>query len=252
MSLASKNFARLAWPALYRKYSSWPLGNGNTIPTYYLRTLCLKPEHGKALRSLAIDAQPPIGASGLEDEDLYELLLGDAMTMALFQWRARNFWLGGYPGGEDVHEKLVRSLVIGLDEGIMALVLLMCPNITELDISMPEKFETSVLGLMLLLVTLSDGDLGPLPDDPIAYEPPPAAYFTSQMFGAAWPDKIWQQPLALRQLQELTLRNGDIDISWELLRGVSPFLACRRQGYMACEAHLRRNGPHAAGQSARS
>lgn len=94
VSLASKNFALSAWPALYRAYSSWPLGNRDTIPTYYLRTLCLKPEYGKALRSLAIDAQPPTGASGLDNEDLYELLLGDAMTMALFQWRARNFWLG--------------------------------------------------------------------------------------------------------------------------------------------------------------
>lgn len=181
---------------------------------------CLKPEYGKAIHSLAIDAQPPTGASGLDHEDSFDLLLGDAMTMALFQWRARSFWLGGYMGGEEVHDKLVRSLAIGLDEGIMALVLLMCPNITELDISMPENFETSVLGLMLLLVTLSDGGPGLLPANPNAYESPPATYVMLQIFGTPWPDRIWQQPLVLRQLKELTLRNGDMDISSETLRGV--------------------------------
>lgn len=88
--LASKTFYRLAWPVLYSANSSWPIGRPSSSSNHFLRTLCLKPDYGNSLRSFSIGGRDTI--EEITIERLYDdFLAGDAMTMAAFQWRARNF-----------------------------------------------------------------------------------------------------------------------------------------------------------------
>lgn len=187
---------------------------------YFLRTLCVKPEYGKALQSLSIYGRDPIGT--IDIERLYgDLLTGDAMTMAIFQWRARNFWLEGYEGGRAFQDRLFSSLLIGLDDGIICMLLLMCPNITELDISLPPDYERSYL-LAEFLEVITSPQTKKLPTNMPAYEPPPSVYITSQIFGASGPDTQWQQPRVLENLTELTLRREeDVDLDTSLLKNVT-------------------------------
>ena len=95
--LVSKNLHRLAWPILYRAFTNAELRvrssqNPKLEPSPFLRTICLKPEYGLALRSLSIDLGTPIGA--MQASELFELLQGDATLAALFQWKVRSFWFG--------------------------------------------------------------------------------------------------------------------------------------------------------------
>lgn len=75
--------------------------------TQYLRTLCLQPLSGRALRSLSLHAREPLDYVSLGE--LNELQFLDAITGALFQWRARSFWFGRYAGGESFHNRLLSS-----------------------------------------------------------------------------------------------------------------------------------------------
>jgi hypothetical protein len=88
-------------------------------------------------------------------------LCGDAMTMAVFQWRARSFWLEGYEGGQTFQDRLIRSLLIGMDDGIMCMILLMCPKITELAISLPWDCQSSYLITELFAVITSPKTVPP-------------------------------------------------------------------------------------------
>ena len=83
--LVSKSLHRLAWPILYRAFTNCEPLEGpsptNTLePSLFLRTLCLKPEYGMALRSLSIGLDKPIEA--MQSSELFEMLQGDA-TLAL-------------------------------------------------------------------------------------------------------------------------------------------------------------------------
>ena len=213
--LSSKTLYRLAWPTLYSAYSTWLASEGSTSSAYFLRTLCLKPEYGKILRSFSIRDLELDG--GLTMDTLYhyaDLLTGDAITMATFQWRARNFWLEGYEGGLIFQDRLVRSLLIGLDDAIMCMVLLMCPNITELDISMPYSYQSPSLVADLFAIIVSPQTEQP-PSGSV-FEPASSRYVASQLFGTSWPDAQWQQPAVLEFLSEFTLRSGD-NVAWEPL-----------------------------------
>lgn len=212
--LVSKNFYRLAWPTLYRAHTTWLMGQRFMYPSSFLRTLCLKPEYGDTLRSFSIRDWDTI--QDIDIEVFYDdCLNGDAMTMAAFQWRARNFWLKGYEGGQKFQDRLVRSLMIGMPDGLVCMILLMCPNITELDISLPWGGRTSCLIAELCAVITSPQTEQP-PSDIPAYQIPSSRYVTSQLLGISWPDTPWRQPGALEFLSEFTLRGGD-ETQWEPL-----------------------------------
>jgi hypothetical protein len=212
--LASKTFYRLAWPTLYSAYSSSLVDEDSPSPSYFLRTLCLKPEYGETLRSFSIRNRDTIDEITIER--LYNYMLtGDAMTMAVFQWRARSFWLEGYEGGKTFQDRLIRSLLIGMDDGIMCMILLMCPKITELTISLPWDCEESYL-LAELFAVITSPETMPPPSEIPTREPPSSRYVTSQFLGTSWPDTRWQQPGVLEFLSELTLRSG-FTTAWEPL-----------------------------------
>ena len=212
--LASKTFYRLAWPTLYSAYSSCLADEDSLSPSYFLRTLCLKPEYGETLRSFSIRNRDTIDEISIER--LYNYFLtGDAMTMAVFQWRARSFWLEGYEGGNVFQDRLIRSLLIGMDDGIMCMILLMCPKITELTISLPWDCEDSYL-LAELFAVITSPEAVPPPSEMPTREPPSSKYVTSQFLGTSWPDTRWQQPGVLEFLSEFTLRS-DVNTAWEPL-----------------------------------
>jgi hypothetical protein len=186
-------------------------------PSLYLRTLCLKPEYGEALRSFSVRDQDDSNEEGMTMERLYtyqDFMAGDSMTMAVFQWRARSFWLTGYEGGQTFHDRLVRSLLIGMNDGITCMILLTCPNITELDISLPWDHRNSYLLADLFAVITS-----PQPEQSPSgspYEPPSMRYVASRLFGTSWPDTQWQRPGVLEFLSECTLRSS-VNTAWEPL-----------------------------------
>lgn len=110
--LVSKNLHRLAWPILYRAFTNPELRvrssqNPKLEPSPFLRTICLKPEYGLALRSLSIDLGTPIGA--MQASELFELLQGDATLAALIQWKVRSFWFGARGNGVQNGSDLVSS-----------------------------------------------------------------------------------------------------------------------------------------------
>ena len=190
------------------------MDEGALSPSYFLRTLCLKPEYGETLRSFFIGDRDTIDEINIER--LYDdFLHGDAMTMAVFQWRARSFWLEGYEGGQTFQDRLIRSLLIGMDDGIMCMILLMCPTITELAISLPWDCQSSYLITELFAVITSPKTVLPPRKTP-AREPTSSRYVTSQLFGASWPNTRWQQPGVLEFLSEFTLRS-DVNTAWEPL-----------------------------------
>ncbi|KAM0715166.1 hypothetical protein Q7P37_009631 [Cladosporium fusiforme] len=226
--LTSKNFHRLAWPILYRGFTSRALSIGSgeidvaSQPSSLLRTICLKPEYGSALRSLSIEEWAPIEA--MDAMDLFNILQGDATIVALFQWRAKGFWLGDEPESDDdtlsfpgqsenfesLQRSLHRSLNMGLVDGHMTMLLLMCPNIRDLDISPPVDFATSNIAQLLRLVLSKDFISKPLPDPIPDFEEEESDYIVAQMFGARWPDQKLQKPLVLQQLRTLTIRSPGV------------------------------------------
>jgi hypothetical protein len=139
--LVSKNLHRLAWPILYRAFTNGeplegPSPNHRLEPSLFLRTICLKPEYGMALRTLSIDLCTPIGA--MHASELFGLLQGDATLAALFQWKVRSFWYGDGDDGDhddsiststnetpaesDVLTSLLRALNMQLPEAQMAVL----------------------------------------------------------------------------------------------------------------------------------
>lgn len=114
---------------------------------------------------------------------LHDLQYLDAMTGALFQWRARSFWFGDYSNGDSFYKRLISSMITGLEDGWMCILLLLCPNITELDMNLPSDFKKTFSPvLMLCLARLSR----PVPDPvgQVANVPPQSHYVASQMFGS--------------------------------------------------------------------
>jgi hypothetical protein len=217
--MASKSLHRLTWPILYRDYNNRRPKDihglehhpGYNTPTRnLLKTICLTPHYGHALRNLLIKAWIPVGAmNGLQ---IFDLLQTDATVSAMFQWRLRGYWF--YDG--EFCDQLDRALGLGHEDGLLTLLLIMCPNIRELEMEPPIDFSESLFTYALQLVYSDPIKSEPLPaffSDPEQEE---ADYMIAQMFGVPWPDQKWQKPLYLNSLNKLTLwspglENLDLD-----------------------------------------
>lgn len=222
--LASKTFNRLASPALYRTYSTWPSKCHDVCPVNhrFLRTLCEKPTHGNALRFLSIAAATFITYTP-RDALYNDYLSDDLLSKAIFQWVARTFWFStsGNPlKGEEFRKLLIKSLMLGLDEGIICMILLLCPNITELDIELPsdyqhrrQEYDVPYLPEQLLGITSSLQKASP----PIDHKPKQPQDVRRWLFGTIPLDDEWQVPQVLQKLEELTLRQSRISTDCPLL-----------------------------------
>lgn len=225
--LVSKHLHRLAWPILYRAFTNAELldRSSETLrleSSLFLRTVCLKPAYGLALRSLSIDLCTPIGA--MPASELFELLQGDATLAALFQWKARSFCFEGLEedhddsasasssgmlADEDTSSSLLRALNMQLPEAQMALLLLLCPKIKELHIrpglSRGSTVTAKVLGSMLEAAVneeYQEADLSPIPAD---FEQEESDYVMAQMFGSPWPEQRIQKLPTLQYLEKLSV-----------------------------------------------
>jgi hypothetical protein len=223
--LASKTFNRLAWPALYRTYSTWPSNYRDVCPVNhnFLRTLCQKPVYGNALQSLSITAAN-IGCDIDWDVFYDDYLSDDLLTKALFQWVARRFWFSGSGGveyGKRFQKRLVRSLMVGLDEGVTCMILLLCPNIIELDIMLPSEYKYKIdedydfpYLLTQLLRTTTSSQMVPPPIGHLAEQPKDIQPW---LVGIISFDEEWRMPRVLQKLEELTLRESKIATNNPLL-----------------------------------
>jgi hypothetical protein len=160
--LASKSLHRLAWPILYRSFNNYELYWGmrrteRLNSSLFLRTICTNPECGLAVRSLSIESWDSV--EEMHPRELLKLLQGDATLAALFQWKTRGFWLdgddafsemSGDPTPDDtLSAALLRSLEMGLPQAHMAVLLLLCSRIEELNITTPSHFATSMIFRLL-------------------------------------------------------------------------------------------------------
>jgi len=209
--LASSMMYRLAWPILYRYYSNRKRSMGTVRrpdPARFLQTICTKPEHEMALRSLQIAECAPIDA--MDPLELFEDLQSDATLVDLFQWRARSFWPGEdqispTPPGElrfdgSLKSALLRSLEMGRPEAHMAMLMLLSPNLRTLDIRAPPHFETSIIA-RLLDTALSKGYQAMQPPSSIHDpEQEESDYAVAHVFGASWPAPPLQKPNMLQDL----------------------------------------------------
>lgn len=203
--LASKTFHRLAWPILYRTFDDKVF---KLSP--FLRTIALKPEYGMALHTLRSTSWTAL--EGLEAHEFFELLQSDATLTALFQWRARGFWLGEdahyqeRPGMGDLKSSLLRSPNLGSQDGYMVLLLLVCPNIRELNFSPPLDISISVFARFLMTVLSKGFQSQGLPETDDDFEQEESDYVLAQMFGAHWPPQTLRKPQVLQRLRSLTVR----------------------------------------------
>jgi hypothetical protein len=208
LCLASKTMHRLAWPVLYRDFCNRRLNEfdeSELLPDYegptkkLLRTICLTPHYGLALQNLLIHQWTPIEA--MHGEQLFELLQSDATISALFQWRARGFCF--YE--ESFVDSLHRALSLGFEDGLVTLLLLLCPNIRELELAPHIDFDRSLLVDLLGTLHYKSRTEEPLPEIEPDFEQEESDYIIAQMFGRPWPDQKLQKPLVLQSLRRLTL-----------------------------------------------
>jgi hypothetical protein len=208
--LASKTMHRLAWPILYRDFSNRQTkdleGRGRGVdsehetPTRkFLRTICLTPHYGLAVRNLLIRGWDPIAA--MQGEDIFDLLQSDATVLALFQWRARGFW---FQDPEFVYS-LHRTLSLGHEDGLITLLVIMCPKLRELEFAPPIEFQWSLFMSLLDIVQDREYQKESLPQTEPDFEQEEADYIIAQMFGAPWPGQRWRKPQFLQHLSKLTL-----------------------------------------------
>lgn len=207
--LVSKAFHRLAWPALYRTFND----DLHSL-SLFLRTVCMKPEYGLALRSLHSAGWTATGA--MNPDELLEMLQNDATLTALFQWRARGFWLGEE---EDYEENpapsgalklfLLRSLNLGTQDGHMVLLLLLCPNVKVVDLAPPLDFGDCVVTRFFVTMLSHDFSSRQLPALSVLngdFEQEESDFILAQMFGAQWPSQALQKPRVFQHLQTLSIR----------------------------------------------
>jgi hypothetical protein len=206
--LASKTLHRLARPILYRDFSnrqtkdldSVGVEPGHETPTRrLLRTICLTPRYGLAVRNLLIRAWVPVDA--MRGEEIFDLLQSDATVSALFQWRARGFWFRDPEFVDSFH----RSLGLGHEDGLVTLLVIMCPKLRELEFSPPIDFQSSLFAFLLNIVQDKDYQTKSLPQMESDFEQEEADYIIAQMFGAPWPGQMWRKPQFLQSLSKLTL-----------------------------------------------
>ena len=243
--LVSKNLHRLAWPILYQAFTNAELRDRHSQtpklePSLFLRTICLKPEYGLALRSLSIDLGTALEA--MDASEVFELLQGDATLAALFQWKVRSFWFGDFedededdsastnsnelpaededqddsastdsnelPAEDDIASLLIRSLNMQLPEAQMAVLLLLCPRMKELHIrpglSRESTITAKVLRSMLKAAVSADYRAANLPRIPRDFEQEESDYIVTQMFGSPWPDQRMQKLPTLQHLVKLS------------------------------------------------
>lgn len=168
VSSVSKSLHRLAWPLLYRSFTNGEPRifhgagvNVDKLPQHlFLRTICLKPEYALAARSLAIVSSSKY--RGVEDSESFDLLPGDTLA-ALFRWKAKQIWYGEYdhydklasayymhneiPTFDSISSSLLQSMET--PEAQMALLLLLCPNLKELEILAPSLRGNYILDKLL-------------------------------------------------------------------------------------------------------
>jgi hypothetical protein len=142
--------------------------------------------------------------------DIFENLQSDATLVALFQWRAKSFWLGedqmsSMLAGElraygRLTSELLRMLEMGLPEAHMAMLLLLSPKLQTLDIRTSAHFETSLIA-RLLDNAFSKDYQSMKPPVPIHNpEQEESDYAVAQMFGASWPAPALQKPSMFQDL----------------------------------------------------
>jgi hypothetical protein len=206
--LASKTLHRLAWPILYRDFSNRQTKDLHArgvdvdyeTPTRkFLRTICLTPHYGLAVRNLLIRAWVPVEA--MRGEEVFDLLQSDATVSALFQWRARGFWFQRL----DFVSALHRTLVLGHEDALVTLLVIMCPNLRELEFAPPIDFQYSLFLNLLDIVQDQEYQKESLPQMEPDFEQEEADYVTAQMFDAPWPGQRWRKPQFLQSLSKLTL-----------------------------------------------
>jgi hypothetical protein len=197
LCLASKNLHRLAWPILYRSFNNYELFWGRRRTerlnsSLFLRTVCTNPEYGLAVRSLSIESWKSVEA--MHPRELLKLLQGDATLAALFQWKIGGFWLDGDDAfsemsgdpttpSDSLSAALLRSLEMGLPQAHMAVLLLLCPRIEELNITTPSHFATSMIARLLDTVLSESYQMGIPPS--LVYDPEQdeSDHAVAQMFG---------------------------------------------------------------------
>jgi len=208
LCLVSKTFHRLAWPVLYRDFCNRRTDDYDEmelLPDYegptkkLLRTICLTPYYGHALQNLLIHQWTPVEA--MRGDQVFELLQSDATISALFQWRARGF----YFYEELFVDSLHRALSLGLEDGLVTLLLVLCPNIRELELAPHIGFDRSLLVELLEIVHGKSITDEPLPETEPDFDQEESDYIIAQMFGRPWPDQKLQKPLLLQSLNRLTL-----------------------------------------------
>jgi len=207
LCLASNSMHRLAWPVLYRDFHNRRLRdvNGSDHTAYetptrrLLRTICLTPHYGHALRNLLIKAWVPIDA--MRGDEVLRLLQCDATVSAIFQWRTRGYWFENGAFLDSWH----RALSLGHEDGLVTLLLVMCPNIRELEMEPPIDFRQSLFTNLLEIVHRESFEKKPCPAMVHDVEEDEADYMVAQMFGVPWPDQKLQKPPFLHSLSKLTL-----------------------------------------------
>ena len=230
--LVSKSLYRLAWPILYRAFTNCeplegPSSTDRLEPSLFLRTICLKPEYGLALRSLSVDLGIPVGA--MRASELSEMLQGDATLAALFQWKVRSFWYGDNDHDEDDEEdddsvsmgnneasakndvltSLLRALNLQLPEAQMAVLLLLCPRLKSLHIrpgpSRGSSVAAKLLKAILEAAISEDYQVADPPQPMYDFEQEESDYIMAQMFGSPWPEQRMQKLPTLQHLEQLSL-----------------------------------------------
>lgn len=224
--LASKAFHGLAWPILYRDFAP-QLEMPKTVEkvtSQYLRTICLEPKYGLALRKLKINEWR--ASEMMDGDDLWQLLYQSEATLAaLLRWRARAFWLGkdedkssqpretrvsnDRSDGESLAASLQHLLGMGLPEAQMALLLLLCPHITSLTISTPDLWGSSILFDVMNLLLLEDHQAKALPNPTLNPDQEESDYIVAQITGTPWPRQSLQKASILQDLTELAISGSE-------------------------------------------
>ncbi|TLD04577.1 hypothetical protein E2P81_ATG10256 [Venturia nashicola] len=212
--LASKTLYRLAWPMLYRQFANHPLTVGafhphNLDPVRFLQTICRRPEYGLTLRTLSIDSWDAVEA--MDAAQVFDLLQGDATLDALFNWRARGFWLG-----QDV-EPGKKYGAAGSPHGNAAAVVPAHQRAQPLE---PPAMQFSLV-VRLLSTTLSDDYRMLDPPTPVYdFEQDESDYQLAQMFETSWHRPELRKSAMLRNLQKCTLRGSGMPLPCQLFRNI--------------------------------
>lgn len=206
---ASKLFHHIASPILYRALPHLQGSRhiGRLRGPHYLRTLFLRPEYRGVLQYLAIDLWP---LQSLQKRDLGDIESRE-VYVAIRQQVLDLFH--SFESGNVTFAEIDQRLVAAEDESIMALILLLCPDITRLDLhhDQGEDFKNELLAEMLAIgaaVRHSDaripGILGSM--RPRVFENVRIATLHATNFGD-WDDQLITDIMRLPALEELSIED---------------------------------------------